>query len=123
MDVLASPWRSLRVTELPPLRPLEAMAMEKAVIGSDVGGIRELVREGVTRLLQWSSSVGDRAAKIAKLSDHPNLRRTLGRQTLGVGSRTARLETHHSAVRSTKPLRSTGTGRQPGRDRAFRRVG
>ena len=44
IDVLAYPRRSLRITELvTPLKPLEAMAMEKAVIGSDVGGIRELI--------------------------------------------------------------------------------
>ncbi len=81
IDVLAYPRRSLRITELvTPLKPLEAMAMEKAVIGSDVGGIRELIRDGVTGLLHRSGDVGDLAAKIAKLADDPYLRRTLGRQ-------------------------------------------
>ena len=81
MDVLAYPRRSLRITELvTPLKPLEAMAMEISVIGSDVGGIRELIQDGVTGLLHRSGDVGDLAAKIAKLADDPNLRRVLGRQ-------------------------------------------
>jgi glycosyltransferase involved in cell wall biosynthesis len=81
MDVLAYPRRSLRITELvTPLKPLEAMAMEKAVIGSDVGGIRELIQDGVTGLLHRSGDVGALATAIEKLADDPNLRRTLGRQ-------------------------------------------
>ena len=81
IDVLAYPRRSLRITELvTPLKPLEAMAMEKAVIGSDVGGIRELIRDGVTGLLHRSGDVGDLAATIERLADDPDLRRTLGRQ-------------------------------------------
>ena len=28
------------------MKPLEPMAMERAVIGSDVGGIRELIEDG-----------------------------------------------------------------------------
>lgn len=81
MDVLAYPRRSLRITELvTPLKPLEAMAMEKAVIGSDVGGIRELIQDGVTGLLHRSGDVGALAAAIERLADDPSLRRTLGRQ-------------------------------------------
>jgi glycogen synthase len=81
MDVLVYPRRSFRITELvTPLKPLEAMAMEKAVIGSDVGGIRELIQDGVTGLLHRSGDVGVLAATIEKLADDPNLRRRLGRQ-------------------------------------------
>ena len=52
IDVLAYPRLPIRLTELvTPLKPLEAMAMEKVVIGSSVGGIRELWEEcGVGRL-------------------------------------------------------------------------
>lgn len=51
MDVLVYPRKSSRNTEtVTPLKPLEAMAMEKAVIGSDVGGIRELVIPGAGAL-------------------------------------------------------------------------
>lgn len=81
IDILAYPRRSFRITELvTPLKPLEAMAMEKAVIGSDVGGLRELIQDGVTGLLHRSREVGDLASKIERLADDPNLRRTLGSQ-------------------------------------------
>lgn len=81
IDMLAYPRRSLRVTELvTPLKPLEGMAMEKAVIGSDVGGIRELVQDSVTGLIHRSGDVADLAAKIEALLDDPVFRRTLGRQ-------------------------------------------
>jgi PEP-CTERM/exosortase A-associated glycosyltransferase len=46
MDILVYPRKRSRLTELTtPLKPLEAMAMEKAVVGSDVGGLRELFGE------------------------------------------------------------------------------
>jgi PEP-CTERM/exosortase A-associated glycosyltransferase len=52
VDVFVYPRISRRVTELvTPLKPLEAMAMEKIVMGSDVGGIRELVKEGENGVL------------------------------------------------------------------------
>jgi PEP-CTERM/exosortase A-associated glycosyltransferase len=52
MDVLVYPRYSMRLTDLvTPLKPLEAMAMGKAVVASDVGGHRELVRDGETGLL------------------------------------------------------------------------
>ncbi|HMZ22327.1 MAG TPA: glycosyltransferase family 4 protein, partial [Blastocatellia bacterium] len=46
MDVVVYPRKRSRLTELTtPLKPLEAMAMEKALIGSNVGGLRELFGE------------------------------------------------------------------------------
>lgn len=52
IDVFVYPRISKRITELvTPLKPLEAMAMEKIVIGSDVGGIKELVTEGKNGVL------------------------------------------------------------------------
>jgi len=47
IDLFVYPRRSKRVTELvTPLKPLEAMAMEKIVLGSSVGGIAELIQDG-----------------------------------------------------------------------------
>lgn len=47
MDVMVYPRISRRLTELvTPLKPLEAMAMGKLVVASNVGGHRELIREG-----------------------------------------------------------------------------
>jgi PEP-CTERM/exosortase A-associated glycosyltransferase len=52
MDVLVYPRYSMRLTELvAPLKPLEAMAMGKALVASDVGGHRELIRNNETGLL------------------------------------------------------------------------
>lgn len=51
-DVCVYPRRANRLTELTtPLKPLEAMAMRKAVIGSAVGGLRELIRDDETGVL------------------------------------------------------------------------
>ncbi|HGY89708.1 MAG TPA: glycosyltransferase, exosortase A system-associated [Planctomycetes bacterium] len=45
-DFFIYPRRSKRLTEkVTPLKPLEAMAMERCTLGSDVGGIRELFEE------------------------------------------------------------------------------
>jgi len=65
VDVLAYPRYSMRLTELvTPLKPLEAMAMGKAVLASDVGGHRELIRHGETGLL---FKAGDEAALAGEL--------------------------------------------------------
>lgn len=51
-DVLVYPRYSVRLTELvTPLKPLEAMAMGKAVIASDIGGHRELISHNETGIL------------------------------------------------------------------------
>ena len=49
IDVLAYPRLPMRLTELvTPLKPLEAMAQGRMFVASDVGGHRELVRDGQT---------------------------------------------------------------------------
>jgi PEP-CTERM/exosortase A-associated glycosyltransferase len=51
-DLLVFPRLSTRLTELvTPLKPLEAMAQERIVVASDVGGHRELIRDGQTGYL------------------------------------------------------------------------
>ncbi len=65
IDVLAYPRQSMRLTELvTPLKPLEAMAQGRMFVASDVGGHRELVRDGVTGFL---FQAGDIAALEAAL--------------------------------------------------------
>ncbi len=65
IDVLAYPRLSMRLTELvTPLKPLEAMAQGRMFVASDVGGHRELVRDGVTGFL---FPAGDAAALEAAL--------------------------------------------------------
>ncbi len=49
---LVYPRYAMRLTDLvTPLKPLEAMAMVKAVVASDVGGHREQIQDGRTGLL------------------------------------------------------------------------
>lgn len=79
-DMLVYPRAGHRVAELvTPLKPLEAMAMEKPVIGSDVGGLRELIQDEVTGLIHRREDIDDLAAKITRLIDDEALRRRLGR--------------------------------------------
>ena len=64
MDVLVYPRISKRITELvTPLKPLEAMALGKTVIASDVGGLRELIEDGTTGLLFNAGDPHDLAKK------------------------------------------------------------
>lgn len=66
IDVLAYPRRRIRLTELvTPLKPLEAMAQGRVLVASDVGGHRELVRDGVTGYL---FAAGDPAALVQALT-------------------------------------------------------
>lgn len=52
VDVFAYPRKSMRLTDLvTPLKPLEAMAQGQLLVASDVGGHRELIRDGETGLL------------------------------------------------------------------------
>ena len=93
VDILAYPRDRQRITELvTPLKPLEAMAMKKSVIGSDVGGLLELIRDGETGLIHRAEDVGDLAAKIERLVDDEALRAKLGEQgrAFVVGERTWR---------------------------------
>jgi glycogen synthase len=78
-DVLCYPRERHRITELTtPLKPLEAMSMEKAVLGSDVGGIRELVRDRETGLCFRADDVEDLLRAARQLVDDPSLRKQLG---------------------------------------------
>jgi len=52
VDILAYPRKKMRLTDLvTPLKPLEAMAQRRLVAASDVGGHRELIRDGETGTL------------------------------------------------------------------------
>jgi PEP-CTERM/exosortase A-associated glycosyltransferase len=52
VDILCYPRKRMRLTELvTPLKPLEAMAQRRLVAASDIGGHRELIRDGETGTL------------------------------------------------------------------------
>lgn len=68
IDVLVYPRLSMRLTELvTPLKPLEAMAMGKVVLGSDVGGIKELVTHGEDGFLFPAGDRGQLAGQLLEL--------------------------------------------------------
>ena len=68
VDVLVYPRKPMRLTELvTPLKPLEAMAQEKLVAASDVGGHRELIEDGVTGTLFRAGDPAAAAEAILKL--------------------------------------------------------
>ncbi len=72
-DALVLPRKSIRLTELvTPLKPLEAMALNTPVIASDVGGHRELVRDGETGLLFPAGDPKALADRILALARDPD---------------------------------------------------
>ena len=78
IDILAYPRYSMRLTELvTPLKPLEAMAMGKAFVASDVGGHRELIQDGKTGLLFKAGNADALADALQKLINDQSLRETL----------------------------------------------
>jgi PEP-CTERM/exosortase A-associated glycosyltransferase len=78
VDVLAYPRYSMRLTELvTPLKPLEAMAMGKAVIASDVGGHKELIRNGETGILFPAGNASALASCLGKVLTNQELRQGL----------------------------------------------
>ena len=73
IDVMAYPRKQSRLTDLvTPLKPLEAMAQDKLVAASDVGGHRELITDGVTGTLFAPDDPAALAAALAKLLGEPD---------------------------------------------------
>jgi PEP-CTERM/exosortase A-associated glycosyltransferase len=72
-DILVYPRHSMRLTELvTPLKPLEAMARGRIVLASDVGGHRELIRDGETGYLfaaDDARALADRVVDIVARTD------------------------------------------------------
>jgi len=81
MDILVYPRLKNRLTELvTPLKPLEAMSMEKTVIASNAGGLQELIEDEKTGVLFKAGSVDDLIEKITYLLNNPKIRVILGKQ-------------------------------------------
>ncbi|AKQ57175.1 glycosyltransferase [Bordetella hinzii] len=78
IDVLALPRRPERVCELvPPLKPLEAMALGIPLIVSDVAALRETVVDGQTALVHIAGNARSLADCIDMLAKRPELARQL----------------------------------------------
>lgn len=80
MDILVYPRQKMRLTDLvTPLKPLEAMAMAKAVVASDVGGHRELIKHEVTGLLFRADDVRALIQEVVRVAADRDLREKLGK--------------------------------------------
>ena len=67
IDLLTFPRHPMRLTELvTPLKPLEAMALGRVLVASDVGGHKELIRDGATGFLFKAGSVDALAERIVE---------------------------------------------------------
>ncbi|HEX3112924.1 MAG TPA: glycosyltransferase, partial [Candidatus Eisenbacteria bacterium] len=81
VDILVYPRYSTRLTELvTPLKPLEAMAMGKPLVASDIGGHRELIKDRRTGLLFSPGSVSSLVSAVETLLDDEALRADLVRE-------------------------------------------
>ena len=70
-DLLVYPRKHMRLTDLvTPLKPLEAMAQRRLVAASDVGGHRELIRDGDTGTLFPPDDPAALAAAVARVFEH-----------------------------------------------------
>jgi PEP-CTERM/exosortase A-associated glycosyltransferase len=79
VDIMVFPRLSVRLTELvTPLKPLEAMALEKAVLASSVGGHRELLDHEKSGLMFRSEDIADFCHQAERLISSPVLRQQLG---------------------------------------------
>jgi len=68
IDLLVYPRHSMRLTELvTPLKPLEAMAQGRIFAASDVGGHRELIRDGETGRLFAAGNAGALADTVSAM--------------------------------------------------------
>ena len=81
IDVFVVPRPDQRVNQLvTPLKPLEAMAMEKAILVSGVGGLTEIVQDGLTGMVFAPEDPQDLARKAVLLANSEPLRRRLGEE-------------------------------------------
>jgi glycosyltransferase involved in cell wall biosynthesis len=79
IDVAVFPRKPSAVTEtVSPLKPLEAMAMGKPVVASNVAALAEMVVDGETGLLFQKGDVTALASTLARLSHDPALADRLG---------------------------------------------
>jgi PEP-CTERM/exosortase A-associated glycosyltransferase len=74
VDIFVYPRKRTRLTDLvTPLKPLEAMAQGRAVVASDVGGHRELIRPRETGLLFRADDADSLVGAVLELLEHPEL--------------------------------------------------
>lgn len=81
IDIAPFPRKAQPVTELvSPMKPLEAYAMEKAVVVSSVGALLEMVEHDRTGLVFEKDNIESLTDALARLIADPDLRARLGRE-------------------------------------------
>jgi glycosyltransferase involved in cell wall biosynthesis len=81
IDVFVVPRTANRVSRLvTPLKPFEAMALERALVVSDLPALREIVMPGETGMTFKAGDADDLARVLSDLLGDPALRARLGRQ-------------------------------------------
>ncbi|WBU62045.1 glycosyltransferase family 4 protein [Paracoccus albus] len=79
IDIAAFPRKPQPVTEMvSPMKPLEAMAMKKAVVASSVRALSEMVQHGETGLLFEKGDIVSLADRLQQLIENAALRERLG---------------------------------------------
>lgn len=81
LDITPFPRKPLPVTEaVSPLKPFEAMAMEKCVIASDVAALDEIIQQGENGMKFQKGNIDSFAAVLSEAVEQQGLRRTLSKQ-------------------------------------------
>lgn len=84
-----------------PMSALESFACGKPVIGSRIGGIPEMVREGETGLLAEAGDVDDLRRQIKRLWDDPGLAVEMGRNARRLTETEYSPESHYNKIIKT----------------------
>ena len=79
IDIAVYPRKGTKVCEIvSPLKPLEAMAMEKTVIASNVKALSEMVKDNETGLLHAKDDIDDLTRLLEKCLKDKKLTKNLG---------------------------------------------
>lgn len=120
IDIAPFPRKPQPVTEMvSPMKPLEAFAMEKAVVVSSVKALEEMVQHNRTGLVFRKGDVGDLADTLAQLIEDGALRERLGKagrawvEQERTWQRTAKKALTDMAARGVSILPDLGTGSAP----------
>ena len=122
IDIAPFPRKPQPVTEMvSPMKPLEAFAMEKAVVVSSVKALEEMVQHNLTGLIFKKGDIGDLAEKLAQLITDAGLRERLGKAGRAWVERERTWQ--RTAEQALTDLAARGIKILPGQDTAPARIG
>lgn len=81
-DVIVAPFRSTEGISDIPIIILEAMALGKPIIASDLGGIREAVTNRETGIILEENTPNELASSLIELLEDPHLRQKMGKEAI-----------------------------------------